>query len=506
MTHTDEYDDDALSSSSYPTMPATPFLLADIGEGIAEVELLQWFVSPGDRISQFDRVCEVQSDKASVEITSRYDGVVIALCGDVGDVMLVGQPLLHMSTKSTTGAATTASSNGMDVVRDLGMGSRGDAITTNATATTSIQKTYDAHTILNNVDDEVDRLTIPMAGTNYSSGSSGTTNGTGDIGGGGGKVLTSPAVRRIGREYSINLDAVSGTGPGGRVLKADVLRIIDRHPSSSSSSSSTLQSSQPPPPPPTTTKMTTISATPAGQREEDVGKGNTIVPIRGYHRMMVKSMTSSLQVPHMVYSDEINVNALTDIRDSLRPMYAKIVANSSKKDDERRSARGSKLTYMPFFVKAASLALAEYPILNSTIDVEDMTLTFHAEHRIGIAVDTPRGLAVPVISACQDRSVLDIAEELNRLYSLVCDLLRGRHFVYLSERVSLMHSPILSICPRALLPLHYIYDQANEGNLSEADIASPTFTLSNIGAIGGTSMSPVVLPPQVAIGGELKIC
>mmetsp|Transcript_2071 Transcript_2071/g.3846 ORF Transcript_2071/g.3846 Transcript_2071/m.3846 type:complete len:178 (+) Transcript_2071:1-534(+) len=119
---------------------------------------------------------------------------------------------------------------------------------------------------------------------------------------------------------------------------------------------------------------------------------------------------------------------------------------------------------MPFFVKAASLALTKYPVLNSTIDVEEMKLTYHAGHDVGVAVDTERGLAVPVVRGCEKKSVLEIAVELGRLYSL-----------------------------------------AAEGNLSEADITKPTFTLSNIGAIGGTYMSPVVLPPQVAIGAMGKI-
>ena len=110
----------------------------------------------------------------------------------------------------------------------------------------------------------------------------------------------------------------------------------------------------------------------------------------------------------MVYSDEVNVDALTAVRDSLRPLYA-------------AHPKMGKLTYMPFFVKAASLALTSYPVLNSTIDVGEMTLTYHDEHRIGIAVDTPKGLAVPVVGDCRNRSVLEIADELNRLYSLVSD-------------------------------------------------------------------------------------
>jgi len=152
----------------------------------------------------------------------------------------------------------------------------------------------------------------------------------------------------------------------------------------------------------------------------------------------------------MGYGDEINVDALTEVRNMLRPLA--------------QTMGVTKLTYMPFFIKAASLALVKYPALNSSIDVEEMTLTFRAGHNIGVAVDTERGLAVPVVKGCEGMSVLEIAMELGRLYSL-----------------------------------------AAEGNLSGDDISQHSFTLSNIGAIGGTYMSPVVLPPQVAIGAMGKI-
>ena len=92
--------------SSTPVLASTPFLLADIGEGISEVELLQWFVAPGDKIRQFDRVCEVQSDKATVEITSRYDGTITSIEGSVGDMMKVGAPLCHIEMEGGGGADT----------------------------------------------------------------------------------------------------------------------------------------------------------------------------------------------------------------------------------------------------------------------------------------------------------------------------------------------------------------------------------------------------------------
>ncbi|KAL7449868.1 hypothetical protein ACHAWC_001876 [Mediolabrus comicus] len=421
-SHDDNDDNDVMTAATTANTNTIPFLLADIGEGISEVELLQWFVTPGEKVSQFDRICEVQSDKANVEITSRFDGVVTELCGNVGEMMFVGKPLLYIAAENVP---PSGQQRGGGANNTNGSSS---GVGEHAPPVESVGELKQQAT-LHNVDDESDRLHIPSVGSVYTNfeqnkereGSMAT------------KVLSSPAVRKMSKEHNIDLGTVLGTGPGGRVLKSDILNIINAKESpakgSSRSSTSTIQKG---------------SATTA-QIGED-----TTVPIRGYNRLMVKSMTASLQVPHMVYADEINVNALTEVRDSLRPLAKEMGIH--------------KLTYLPFFIKASSLALTKYPVLNSTIDVDEMTLTYHKDHNVGVAVDTERGLAVPVVKKCQDKSVLEIAEELNRLYSL-----------------------------------------AAEGNLSECDISDCTFTLSNIGAIGGTYMSPVVLPPQVAIGAMGRI-
>jgi 2-oxoisovalerate dehydrogenase E2 component (dihydrolipoyl transacylase) len=158
-----------------------------------------------------------------------------------------------------------------------------------------------------------------------------------------------------------------------------VLRIIDPALSSSSPSSSYASA---PAPPSSPTSPRTMDAPNAMREAGTPGGGGAVVPIRGYHRLMVKTMTSSLHVPHMVYSNKVNVDALTAVRDLLRPLYAA--------RDTGGDRPGGKLTYMPFFVKAMSLALTAFPVLNSTINVDEMTLTYHDEHRIGIAV-TRRG-------------------------------------------------------------------------------------------------------------------
>eukprot|EP00984_Skeletonema_dohrnii_P035738 scaffold35869_cov211-Skeletonema_dohrnii-CCMP3373.AAC.1 len=321
--------------------------------------------------------------------------------------MFVGKPLLYI-------AVDNAANGG-----GVGGGAQQHA------AAGSVDETKQQAT-LHDVDDESDRLHIStdesvhsISDSHY--GGRKDSESEGEESGIMAKVLSSPAVRKMSKDYSIDLGAVMGTGPGGRVLKADILNIINARHSTAKPTGST-----------TVPQVSSASS----QIEED-----TVIPIRGYSRLMVKSMTTSLQVPHMVYADEINANALTEVRDSLRPLAKEMGIN--------------KLTYLPFFIKASSLAITKYPVLNSTIDVEEMTLTYHQSHNVGVAVDTERGLTVPVVKRCQDKSVLEIAEELGRLYAL-----------------------------------------AFEGNLSEADISDCTFTLSNIGAIGGTYMSPVVLPPQ----------
>lgn len=121
--------------------------------------------------------------------------------------------------------------------------------------------------------------------------------------------------------------------------------------------------------------------------------------------------------------------------------------------------RGVKLSYMPFIVKACSLALLQFPILNSSIDPTAETITYKASHNIALAMDTPMGLLVPSIKGVQGLSVLEIAAELGRLQQL-----------------------------------------GTAGKLSAGDLAGGTFSLSNIGSIGGTYAKPVILPPQVAIG------
>ncbi|XP_032678307.1 lipoamide acyltransferase component of branched-chain alpha-keto acid dehydrogenase complex, mitochondrial isoform X1 [Odontomachus brunneus] len=354
-----------------------PFKLADIGEGIRDVTVKEWFVKPGDRVSQFDNLCEVQSDKASVTITSRYDGIIKTLRHKVDSVALVGEALLDIEIEddSVSSAEKDAENSGKN----------------------DVDQTVDTLGKDEKMDSMESMDYIPP------------------------RILTTPAVRRIAKENKVNLMDVVATGKGGRVLKEDMLVHLQK-----------------------------ISVDPNQLTKQDVPEqtfgsvtGKTVA-MKGYTKHMWKTMTQSLSIPHFVYSDECNVNRVMRCRNEVKDELGKL---------------GVSLTLMPFFIKAASRALQQYPKLNAWLNEEDQTLRLIDNHNIGVAMDTADGLVVPNIKNVQNLSILEIAKKLNRLQEL------GK---------------------KTSIPL--------------GDLTDTTFSLSNIGMVGGTYTKPVILPPQVMIG------
>lgn len=160
---------------------------------------------------------------------------------------------------------------------------------------------------------------------------------------------------------------------------------------------------------------------------------------------MVQTMTAANAVPQLGYSDEINVDALWEMRAAL--------------NKEAQSKYGVKLSFMPFILKAASLALKQFPQLNAHANADCTQLTHKAAHNLGLAMDTPRGLLVPNIKDVASKSILDIAVDMARLAKL-----------------------------------------GQEGKLGREELTGGTFTISNIGSIGGTYMKPILVVPEVVIG------
>lgn len=338
------------------------FKLSDIGEGIREVVVKEWYVKPGDKVEQFDNLCEVQSDKASVTITSRYDGTITKLHYQVDDIALVGKALLDFDVVDEEGEDGSSSSDS-DNEKEI---------------------------------EKVAQVEEAVAGEKS-------------------QVLCTPSVRKMAKENKINLADVPGTGRQGRVLKGDVLEFLGQVPAGTNKPHPTLVQSTP---------------TPATSKPVQVAADRT-EPIKGIRKAMLKTMNESLKIPHFAYKDDVDMSKLMEFRDQLKQAAAE---------------RGvGKLTFMPFCIKAASIALTKYPLLNSSLDVEKEVIIYKGAHNISVAIDTPQGLVVPNIKNCQNKSIMEIAKDLNDLVE------RGRI-----------------------------------GKLGPVDFADGTFTLSNIGVVSFT--------------------
>ncbi|MFB0989316.1 MAG: 2-oxoisovalerate dehydrogenase E2 component (dihydrolipoyl transacylase) [Polaribacter sp.] len=341
------------------------FILPDIGEGIVECEVLEWKVKEGDMISEDQVIADVSTDKAVVEIPSMYSGRITKLYYADGDIAKVHSPLFAIDTDEEVLDSSESVPENPEV---------------NETAELKL---------------ELVRQPSQDTRENQSS-----------------KVLTTPAVRKLAREYELDLSMISGTGKNGRVLKEDVHLYLK-----------TLEQA-------------------SAQQITAPNKDRTEA-IVGVRKIMAKHMSESVStIPHFTFVDEVDVTELIQLRATLKSTYADQV----------------KITLMPLLIKSLSLSLSQFPIMNSRVDNEFTELTYLGSHNIGMAVDGKNGLLVPNVKDVQKRSILEIAAEVSRLT-----------------------------------------DAARSGIINIAELRGGTITISNIGAIGGISASPIINSPEVAI-------
>jgi len=367
-----------------------PFLLADIGEGITECQLIQWFVQPGARVEHFDKLCEVQSDKASVEITSPFDGVIKKLYYEPDDMAVTGRPLVDIDMDGEEAEAEAEKLGEAETSVDKGE---------SAKANTESQETESR---------PVERRRNGNGKDDFSS-------------------LATPAVRHLMKELQVTISDVEGTGRDGRVTKEDVHRFVSQR----TQQQPEVESSS------TSSASTSIPST-ANQDQK--------LPLTPVQTQMFKIMTKSLNIPHFLYSCSADMSSVTTTRKKLNAMKMT-----------------EKLTHLPFIIKATSLALQQHPLLNSALDTSDPkkpSLTYRSSHNFGVAVDTPSGLLVPVIRDVQNLSIAQIAQQLR----------------------------VLS-------------QKARDGKLAPGDFSGASFTISNIGSVGGGVVAPIISEPQVAILG-----
>ncbi len=403
------------------------FKLPDIGEGVHEGEIVRWIVAEGGAVQEDDPVVEVMTDKATVEIPSPASGVLTAQMVGEGEVANVGQVIFTITTAAGVQAAPAARAAGA---------ASASAVpgATDVVSAASVAAAAPAGAPAAPV------ATLPAQP--------------------GKKVLAAPATRRLARELAIDLTTVVGNGPNGRIQPQDVRAAATAAPSATAAaapagtaapSAAAVAAPAGGVPAATSGAASPAAAAPAalpipvfpavaGAREVDR------VPFRGIRRKTAEAMERSMfTATHFSLIEEVDCTEMVAARTKAKEVGAKY---------------GVKVTYMPYIMKAAAIALQEYPQLNAELDVDAQEILVKKYVNLGIAVDTPNGLVVPVVKDVPLKGILQLSSELNQV--------AGR---------------------------------ARDGRLKPEDFSDGTFTLSNAGNIGGVFATPIINFPEVAIMG-----
>ena len=404
----------ALAASAAPaaSAPAAPaagvfqFKLPDIGEGIAEGEIVKIDVKVGDTIAEDDILFEVQNDKSVEEIPSPVSGKVLEVRVQEGTVARVGDIIVVIDDGS--GPAEAAPAPAAPEAAPAAV----EAPVAPAAAPTPAAPAAPAQATGVPAASNPDKL-----------------------------VLAMPSVRQYAREKGVDITLVVPTGKGGRVTREDIDNFGGAPVAAAAPAASPVVeaavASEPAAP--------AAKAEPAkpfvgsAEREERV----KLTPMR---KAISKAMVNSKHTaPHVTLHDQVEVSKLWDHR---------------KKFKDVAAAQGTKLTFLPYVVKALAVAMKKYPVLNASIDDATQEIVYKNYINIGIATDTDLGLFVPNIKDANTKSMFGIADEINALAA-----------------------------------------KAHEGKLTATDMGQGTITISNIGSVGGGWFTPVINYPEVAILG-----
>jgi len=368
---------------------ARTFVLPDLGEGLIEAEIRAVLVREGDIVKEDSPLLEVETDKAQVEIPSPFAGRVEKIHVRPGQTVKVGQPLVSFGDGG--GAAAPARS---------------------APAAAAAVAPAPQPAVAPRVD--------------------------------GGPVSAAPSTRRLARELSVDLQAVRGTGPGGRITDDDVRASAGKPPSVSKTPDAPAAPARAAAPAGPAKPLAAVGLAPPPLPKFEQWGPVERQPLSHLRRAIAERMAlSAALIPHVTHFDKADVSDLNAI-----------VTRSF----EAAKQHGITLTLTSFLLKAAALALREFPQFNASLDAGAGELILKRYCHLGIAVATDRGLIVPVIRDVDTKPVMDIARELAAL----------------AQRV-------------------------RDGKAALDDLRGGTFTVTNIGALGGTGAIPIINYPEVAI-------
>ena len=379
------------------------FTLPDLGENIEGGDVLKVLVSVGDALANDQSILELETDKAVIEVPSSVAGELAEIHVKEGDHIGVGQPIATILADA--GAAGSAAPTGESAPATTGTA---DA-TGSVPETGSIQQTGSG----------------PEPPPRAKAAPSGTTDGASKL------VPAAPSVRRLAREIGIEIVEVKGTGPGGRISKDDVKAHAKQL--NLARGSATVGRTQ------MALPLPDFSAWGDVDRQ----------PMKNVRRVTAERLSTAwATIPHVTQFDKVDT---TDL-EKWRKQYAKKV-----------EAAGGKLTPTAIILKVVGAALKAFPPFNASIDMDGREVIYKKYYHVGVAVDTDRGLLVPVVRDVDKKNIIELAIELGEI---------------------------------AL--------KARDRKLSPDDMQGGCFTISNLGGIGGTAFTPIVNPPEVAILGVAR--
>lgn len=401
------------------------FKFTDVGEGMHEGEILRVLVKTGEPVTQDQPIFEVQTDKVTAELTAPVSGVVREIFFAEGATIEVGNTLLLIDTGA---AGTTAEAQGTQPI---------------------VQQAVQAGAAAEPHKEQGQAAVVSPANMLR-------------------RALATPYVRQLARELKIDIEQVKGTGAAGRVTEADLRHFAASKTNAIAKGSAADPTGQGNEPDSSQTKANAhasaglsqtdgVAASNAGQSGQKPAAAEQLapaqlqtvprqerLPLRGMRKKIAEHMVKSVSIiPHVTSVDELELDRLIALRESLKPHAAK---------------RNVKLTYLPFFIKALIVALKEFPTFNASIDDQTNEIIVKHYYNIGIAVDTADGLVVPVLKDADRKTIFQLAEEITELAAL-----------------------------------------ARDGKLKREHLTDGTFTISNVGPIGGLQATPIINHPEVAI-------
>ncbi|OBA52257.1 2-oxoglutarate dehydrogenase, E2 component, dihydrolipoamide succinyltransferase [Corynebacterium sp. EPI-003-04-2554_SCH2473622] len=409
--------------SSGGSSQATDVEMPELGESVTEGTITQWLKSVGDTVEVDEPLLEVSTDKVDTEVPSPVAGTIIEILAEEDDTVEVGEVIVRVGDENAAADDSNESDDSKDA-DEKSADKKSEDKEAESAKKDSADKKQDS-------DQETKKANEGAAKDSAKKNS--------------GKVpYVTPLVRKLADKHGVDLSSLEGTGVGGRIRKQDVMAAVEGS-SADSSAQDSAQSSEK-----DAKKAGSNWSTKSVDPEKAELRGTT-QKVNRIRQITAEKMVEALQISaQLTHVQEIDMTAVSNLRKANKQAFA--------------DKHGSKLTFLPFFVKATVEALVSHPNVNASYNAEKKEMTYHADVNVAIAVDTPKGLLTPVIKKAQDKSLPEIAAE-------IIDLA----------------------------------DRARNNKLKPNDLTGATFTVTNIGSEGALLDTPILVPPQAGILGTAVI-